>query len=136
MTDRKLTGVATVFSSGSEPRRDHNKECLQESGVFEDGEVSYGANDEVTCSVLAKDAIAFYEARLSQLQDKLDIYETCGEERERLLQKRMEKELFLAYEVRRLNQQLTCLSRRNRRLEEERCEFEEAENDSRLECQR
>lgn len=82
------------------------------------------------------DYITFYEERLLQLQEKLSIYESRGDNRDRLLNKRLEKELSLSYEIRGLKETIAKLEERNLALEEERCEFEEAENDARLQCQR
>lgn len=176
----KLTGVATVFPSVQPVSI--KKDCLQESGIFEDGDISQSGSTHSDCTALFKatdnkasqtdlacskspelsaelwklseiqkriqsdskspytfcvtDCITFYEERLQQLQEKLSIYESRGDNRDRLLNKRLEKELLLSYEIRGLKETIAKLEERNLALEEERCEFEEAENDSRLQCQR
>lgn len=81
-------------------------------------------------------SIIFYEERLSQLEDKIKIYESSGDTKELLLAKRLEKEIDLAHRVEELTERVVLLEVENQRLEEEKCEFEEAENDSRFQCQR
>lgn len=81
-------------------------------------------------------SIIFYEERLSQLEDKIKIYESSGDTKDLLLAKRLEKEIDLAHRVGELTEKVASLEVVNQRLEEEKCEFEEAENDSRFQCQR
>lgn len=81
-------------------------------------------------------SVLFYEERLAQLEDKLKIYESSGDTKDHLLAKRLEKEIELACRVKELTEKVATLEVTNRRLEEEKCEFEEAENDARFQCQR
>ncbi|KAK6635388.1 hypothetical protein RUM44_000639 [Polyplax serrata] len=81
-------------------------------------------------------SVLFYEERLAQLEDKLRIYESSGDTKEVLLSKRLQKEIELSCRVKELTEKVTTLELINRRLEEEKCEFEEAENDTRFQCQR
>lgn len=81
-------------------------------------------------------SVVFYEERLRQLEDKLKIYESSGDTKDVLLKKRLEKEIELSHRVKELTEKVASLENINKQIEEERCEFEEAENDSRFQCQR
>ncbi|KAL0269689.1 UNVERIFIED_CONTAM: hypothetical protein PYX00_007334 [Menopon gallinae] len=81
-------------------------------------------------------SLHFYEERLRQLEDKLKIYESSGDTKDVLLKKRLEKEIELSHKVKELTEKVSSLEIIKRQIEEERCEFEEAENDSRFQCQR
>ena len=81
-------------------------------------------------------SVPYYEERLAQLEDKLKIYESTGDAKDILLSKRLQKEVDLAYRVKELTEKVATLEIRNKKLEEEKCEFEEAENDVRYQLQR
>ncbi|KAG8330739.1 hypothetical protein J6590_055724 [Homalodisca vitripennis] len=80
--------------------------------------------------------LLFYRDRVQVLEDKLAIYESRGDEQSKLLAIRLEKEVLLAAQVKHLQNTVRRLKEENRYLEEEKCEFEEAENDTRLRCQK
>lgn len=78
----------------------------------------------------------YYKDRLQLLENKLLIYESSGDVQAKRLAKRLQRELELEAWVKDLTQRVDKLAMNNRQLEEEKCEFEEAENDARLLLQR
>lgn len=80
--------------------------------------------------------ILFYKERLEILENKVAVYESNGNEQTRMLSSRLEREVLLRAEVKHLKAAVQKLQEENRRLEEDKCEFEEAENDTRLRCQK
>ena len=64
------------------------------------------------------------------------IYESSGDQQTRLLAERLQREIRLSAQVKELSAKAQHLLAANRRLEEEKCELEEAENDTRLRCQK
>jgi uncharacterized coiled-coil protein SlyX len=74
--------------------------------------------------------------RLEALESRLSVYESSGDAQVKHLSARLEKETLLRAQVRHLHERLEKLEEENARLEEERCELEEAENDTRLRCQK
>jgi len=64
------------------------------------------------------------------------IYESSGDPQARLLSERLQKEVRLSAQVKELSAKVQQLVADNRCLEEEKCEMEEAENDTRLRCQK
>lgn len=64
------------------------------------------------------------------------MYESSGETQARLLAERLQKEVCLSAQVKELSTKVQHLIMENKRLEEEKCELEEAENDARLKCQK
>lgn len=80
--------------------------------------------------------LLFYQERLEQLEGKLLIYESTGETQARLLAQRLQRELQLQKELKELTERVELLTHQNAQLDEAKCEFEEAENDTRLNLQR
>lgn len=107
------------------------QKCIQQKTVLPTLKGSYAV---VTCP--HSKSVLFYESRLTQLEDKLKIYESSEDTKDNLLAKRLEKEIQLAHKVQELTERIASLELTNQRLEEEKCEFEEAENDTRFQCQR
>ncbi|KAH8369230.1 hypothetical protein KR009_004987, partial [Drosophila setifemur] len=100
---------------------------LSESGVF------------VECDLapsLSHPHLQFYQERLEQLEGKLLVYESSGETQARHLAQRLQRELLLEKDLRELADRVEHLTDQNAQLEEAKCEFEEAENDTRLHLQR
>jgi len=64
------------------------------------------------------------------------IYESSGDQQARLLAERVQKEVRLSAQVKELSAKVQQLISENKCLEEEKCEMEEAENDTRLRCQK
>ncbi|XP_066991329.2 plectin isoform X2 [Anabrus simplex] len=140
-----------------------NAECLQESGIFEGDAVEWisrgtqteglSLNGELTAEIkkltqfkerieeersglLPANELAFCRERLQMLEEKVRVYESSGEQQAKLLAERLQRELVLAVQVKELSAKVARLQVDNSRLEEERCELEEAENDTRLRCQK
>ncbi|KAK9508430.1 hypothetical protein O3M35_005992 [Rhynocoris fuscipes] len=80
--------------------------------------------------------ILFYESRVSALEARLAAFESNGDERNKILSAQLEREILLSAQVNQLKERLAKLTAENRRLEEERSEIEEIENDTRLRCQK
>ncbi|XP_055603537.1 putative leucine-rich repeat-containing protein DDB_G0290503 [Uranotaenia lowii] len=83
-----------------------------------------------------KRRLQFYEDRLEQLENKLKVYESSGDKQLRHLAERLQREIQLEGWVTQLSEKLDKMEDENERLEEERCELEEIENDTRLRLQR
>lgn len=75
--------------------------------------------------------LQFYKDRLEQLENKVLVYESTGDAQMRRLADRLQRELQLDACVKQLTERVGRLAHTNRQLEEEKCEFEEAENDAR-----
>lgn len=71
-----------------------------------------------------------------QLEGKLLVYESSGETQAKHLAERLQRELELNKQVKELNERVELLVEQNALLDEAKCEFEEAENDTRLHLQR
>ncbi|XP_023714854.1 protein MLP1 homolog isoform X5 [Cryptotermes secundus] len=80
--------------------------------------------------------LQYCRERLQLLEDKVLVYESNGELQTRLLAERLQREVLLSAQVKDLTAKVQHFVVENRRLEEEKCEFEEAENDTRLKCQK
>lgn len=92
-------------------------------------------DDEINTHATLKELL-FYRERLDILENKVAIYESRGDEQSKLLATRLEREVLLAAQVEFLKSTVQRLHEENRQLEEEKCEYEEAENDTRLRCQK
>lgn len=80
--------------------------------------------------------LEYYKDRLELLENKVLIYESSGDVQLRRLAARLQKEIQLESMVKQLQQRVATLETKNRQLDEERCELEEIENDTRLHLQR
>ncbi|GAB0092298.1 hypothetical protein DMENIID0001_072880 [Sergentomyia squamirostris] len=80
--------------------------------------------------------LQYYKDRLELLENKILVYESSGDLQVRRLAERLQREIHLESLVKQLSSQLEEVEKENRTLDEERCEFEEAENDTRLRLQR
>ncbi|XP_059622155.1 GRIP and coiled-coil domain-containing protein 2 isoform X2 [Phlebotomus argentipes] len=80
--------------------------------------------------------LQYYKDRLELLENKILVYESSGDLQVRRLAERLQREIHLESLVKQLSGKLEELEKENRILDEERCEFEEAENDTRLRLQR
>lgn len=87
-------------------------------------------------SKLDETRLQYYRDRLELLENKVAIYESSDDDREKHLQRRLQNEIRLAAQVKQLNQRIEKIEAINRQLDEERCELEEIENDTRLQLQR
>ncbi|XP_058974030.1 uncharacterized protein LOC101901274 isoform X2 [Musca domestica] len=80
--------------------------------------------------------LQYYKERLEALEGKVLIYESSGDVQAKRLAERLQREILLEKEVKELRDRVEFLESENCTLEEEKCEFEEAENDTRLRLQR
>lgn len=80
--------------------------------------------------------LQYYQERLVQLEGKLLVYESSGETQAKHLAERLQRELELNKQVKELIERVELLVEQNALLDEAKCEFEEAENDTRLHLQR
>lgn len=81
--------------------------------------------------------LSFYKEHWRTLEKKIEAYECAAEDdRAKLLTASIDRESRLSGEVKNLNATIDRLKEQNRLLEEEKCEFEEAENDTRLKFQK
>ncbi|XP_049284250.1 restin homolog isoform X1 [Anopheles funestus] len=80
--------------------------------------------------------LQFYVERAEMLENKLKVYESSGDQQQRHLSERLQREVQLETWVKQLSEKLGRVELENERLEEERCELEEIENDTRLRLQR
>lgn len=78
----------------------------------------------------------YYKDRLELLEKKISIYESSGDQQVRRLAARLQREIQLESAVKHLHEQVEKLEEENHNLDEERCELEEIENDTRLQLQR
>lgn len=87
-------------------------------------------------SKLDEARLQYYRDRLELLENKVAIYESSGDVQVRKLAARLQNEIQLDSQVKQLKQRIEKLESVNRQLDEERCELEEIENDTRLQLQR
>lgn len=80
--------------------------------------------------------LKFYEERMKMLENKLEVYESCGDEQAKVLSKRLEREAQLESRLNILEDSLIKLEMKNQELEEANCELEEIENETRLRWQK
>uniref|UniRef100_A0A1B0A3L9 Uncharacterized protein n=1 Tax=Glossina pallidipes TaxID=7398 RepID=A0A1B0A3L9_GLOPL len=80
--------------------------------------------------------LQYYQDRLTLLEGKIFVYESSGDIQTKRLADRLQREIQLGKEVKELKDRVESLLQENLILEEEKCEFEEAENDTRLRLQR
>ncbi|XP_050420786.1 putative leucine-rich repeat-containing protein DDB_G0290503 isoform X2 [Adelges cooleyi] len=80
--------------------------------------------------------LSFYKDRWQVLEKKVEAYESDGDRKIRLLATSIDRESRLSNELKNAYTTVDKLKEQNRLLEEEKCEFEEAENDTRLRCQK
>ncbi|KAH8360257.1 hypothetical protein KR093_011638, partial [Drosophila rubida] len=79
--------------------------------------------------------LVYYQERLIQLEGKLLVYESSGEAQAKHLAERLQREVQLNKQVKDLIERVELLVEQNAQLDEAKCEFEEAENDTRLHLQ-
>ncbi|XP_026744507.1 axoneme-associated protein mst101(2)-like isoform X1 [Trichoplusia ni] len=90
---------------------------------------------ECRCVKLGKKHKQYYERRLKFLEGKISIYEAAQDVKEAKLAQRLQKEFLLENRIQELESQLSDLQDKYERLEEDCCELEEIENDTRLHWQ-
>lgn len=80
--------------------------------------------------------LKFYQERMAMLEGKLEVYEASGDKQVKLLSQRLSHEVQLEAEVYRLEETVEKLKRKTQLLEEDNCELEEIENETRHRWQR
>lgn len=80
--------------------------------------------------------LKFYEERMLMLENKLQVFESSGDEQTKMLSKRLERESQLETRLNILEDSIIKLQDKNQQLEEENCELEEIENETRLRWQK
>ncbi|CAH0752379.1 unnamed protein product [Diatraea saccharalis] len=90
---------------------------------------------ECRCVKLGKKHKQYYERRLKFLEGKISIYEAAEDVKQAKLAERLQKEFQLENRIQDLESQLLELQEKYERLEEDCCELEEIENDTRLHWQ-
>lgn len=80
----------------------------------------------------AERQLQYYKDRLELLENKMLVYESSGDVQMKRLADRLQREVQLESCVKQLTDRVNKLTQSNRLLEEERCELEETENDTRL----
>ncbi|XP_032593602.1 myosin-11 isoform X4 [Drosophila grimshawi] len=105
---------------------------LSESGVF----VECDTSEAETGTGTPHPHLQYYQERLILLEGKLLVYESSGETQAKHLAERLQRELQLNKQVKELIERVEQLVEQNAQLDEAKCEFEEAENDTRFHLQR
>jgi chromosome segregation ATPase len=90
----------------------------------------------VDCDTIERRHLIFYQERMAMLENKIEIFESSGDEQAKLLSKRLEHEVQLASKVNQLQDAVEKLRQKTQELEENNCELEEIENETRLRCQK
>ncbi|XP_026318741.1 axoneme-associated protein mst101(2) isoform X2 [Hyposmocoma kahamanoa] len=113
------------------------REKLEKQGVRNRSLSSKEEGDglECKCVKLGQKHKQYYERRLKFLEGKISIYEAAQDVKEAKLAERLQKEFLLENRIQELETQLVDLQDKYERLEEECCELEEIENDTRLHWQ-
>ncbi|XP_058453810.1 nucleoprotein TPR [Malaya genurostris] len=109
---------------------------IEECSIKRRGKNPVGVSLSLPAESCEKRRLQYYVERLEQLENKIKVYESSGDQQIRQLAERLQREIQLEGWVKLLNEQVNKLEDDNERLEEERCELEEIENDTRLKLQR
>lgn len=80
--------------------------------------------------------LSYYKKQYEILTNKLSAYETSNDSKTKQLTDRLHRENDLENRVKYLTSKITKMEADMKKLEEEKCEYEEAENDTRLRCQK
>lgn len=76
--------------------------------------------------------LEYYKNRMELLEQKVLVYESPKDEQMKEFQKHLNNEMFLIQAIKELKNEICMLKTANSELDELKCEFEEAENDTRL----
>lgn len=90
---------------------------------------------KVPIVVLSKE-LTYFKKQYDLLKTKLAAYEASGDSKTKQLTDRLQKESEMQNRVEFLTKKISKMEKEMKRLEEEKCEYEEAENDTRLRCQK
>lgn len=89
-----------------------------------------------TVPTLNSKELSYYKNQYEILKDKLSVYESSNDSKTKQLTDRLHREYDLENRVKYLTNQIIKMEADMKKLEEEKCEYEEAENDTRLRCQK
>ncbi|XP_058822364.1 nucleoprotein TPR [Topomyia yanbarensis] len=109
---------------------------IEECSIKRRGKNPVGVSLSLPAESCEKRRLQYYVDRLELLENKIKVYESSGDQQIRQLAERLQREIQLEGWVKLLSEQINKLEDDNDRLEEERCELEEIENDTRLKLQR
>lgn len=116
---------------------------VEESSKVTLGSVSPGISpnsaqmvSSVDCDTVEQRHLKFYQERMKMLEEKLEVYQSSGDTQTKLLSKRLDHEVQLEAKANRLEEAVEKLKRINQELEENNCELEEIENETRLRWQK
>ncbi|XP_062557565.1 putative leucine-rich repeat-containing protein DDB_G0290503 isoform X2 [Armigeres subalbatus] len=112
------------------------REKIEECTIKRNGKNPVGVSLSLPAESCEQRRLQFYVNRMEQLENKVRVYESSGDQQLRHLADRLQREITLESWVNQLSDKLNKLEDENERLEEERCELEEIENDTRLRLQR
>ena len=90
----------------------------------------------IDCDSIEQRHLKFYQERMKMLEGKLEVFESSGDAQNKLLAKRLEHEVQLEVKVHQLQDAVGKLRKINQELEEDNCELEEIENETRLRWQK
>ncbi|XP_055856980.1 uncharacterized protein LOC129919902 isoform X2 [Episyrphus balteatus] len=113
--------------------REQFEECAKKSAFTK---VPVTSSQSLSPNFSDQKRLQYYKDRLEVLEGKLLIYESSGDRQAKLLADRLQREIVLENLVKELQDRVDFLEVENSEIEEEKCEFEEAENDTRLRLQR
>lgn len=108
--------------------RDNQKSFLSEENKI--------CAKNVPNSVLNSKELSYYKKQYELLKSKVSAYEGSSDSKTKQLTDKLHKENELENRVKYLTNKVTKLESDMKKLEEEKCEYEEAENDARLRCQK
>lgn len=113
------------------------REKLEKQGVKNRSITRLEETDSLECKCvkLGNKHKQYYERRLKFLEGKISIYEAAQDVKESKLAQRLQNEFLLENRIQELESQLSELQDKYERLEEDCCELEEIENDTRLHWQ-
>jgi chromosome segregation ATPase len=112
------------------------REEIEECSAKKTGAVVVATTKRETPQTLEQRRLQYYQERLLQIENKLLIYESTGDLQVQRLAERLQRELHLESLIKQLTEKIMLLESVNYNLEDERCELEEIENDTRLRLQR
>lgn len=112
------------------------RQKIEECTIKRNGKNPVGVSLSLPAESCEQRRLQYYVNRMEQLENKIKVYESSGDQQLRHLADRLQREIQLESWVDQLSEKLNKLEDENERLEEERCELEEIENDTRLRLQR
>lgn len=88
------------------------------------------------CDTIERRHLKFYQERMKMLEEKIEVFESNGDTQAKLLSRRLDHEVQLESQVNQLREAICKMKKINQELEEDNCELEEIENETRLRWQR